>query len=478
VVDGSGNVVTSGGAVVTTNSTIGPVATIQHALTLIASGDTVLVAGATYTAPTGGIQITQSCQIIGESQRTVNVTPFGGVVAANQPVFKLALASTLVNGITLKGMVLKCTAHSNATDRTAGSHGILCNLVPTGTDPEGTCGASGSKLGALIIEDVNVVDMGSDGIKLHGYNTNDHYYVFMTLNRVNCTSNIGHGAWINTVTEPIVSSSFFNNNSACGLKFGGNNVTAPTFTTIGASNAFITTSGFEDNGVQGGTGGSLSGDTYDGAGLYLAGCGPSAVIACDFENFTKAWDTGNPFVPLVGDAISGADVPAGAFVGAVSGVQAHTVQMVDGGGVALPCISLPAGTSTRETITIGGHAYASVHIGQGESVLVFGNYNQHAINVQTSPGCFFAGNSFFNATLYAGTKQFCYYLLDNNTGGDTYVSGDTVSHMVGPNRITNVATGVKLTNNAKDSMILPPQTSGVATPVAFNRNIAHPFSWT
>lgn len=424
VVDSDGNVVTSDGSVDYVNSTTGPVRTIQQALTLIAAGDTIRVASGTYTAPTGGIIISKSLELVGDSQDGVVVNPFGA--SANEPVFKFSWpAASVLDDVKIRRMTIKNNSIPNLT--ISGNYGIQCDIP-----------ADGSKVQKLLIEDVSVLNMGDQNIRLTGDQPSNSFFVFCSLNRVQSQFSWTDGLYTNT-------NSMFSMRDCYFIHNGKNGALLDIFTICPT----IIGCAFENNGR------TFHSDTTFTAGLRMVSCISPTVIGCDFEDFNKRW-LGESTLPVAGDAISGTGIPAGAFVKTAS-VAAHTLEMVDGGGANLNADAtsgVPFLTSIFSDVTIGAHTYKGVRVVNSTNVIVYGNYAMHALNIESCPGSFVTACNFQNPTETAATDQRGMYITDNGTG--TVTAPNPVHHLIGPCRSTDVLTAIEVLNTAHRIAVYAP----------------------
>ena len=123
----------------------------------------------------------------------------------NQPVIKITPGGVELTAVALRD--LKLINPTVPTAPISGNYGVQCD-VPS----------DGSKVSALTLERVNIVNMGDDGIHLHALGGSDSFFVFVTLRDVYCTTNWGRGLFASYASLLNCYGCYFNGNQLDGAR--------------------------------------------------------------------------------------------------------------------------------------------------------------------------------------------------------------------------------------------------------------------
>lgn len=387
----------------------GPVADIQTGLGKCAAGDMLKVASGSYTAPSGGYQVT-----IGSfwwfNEPGVSMAPNG--YGATQPVVVIAPTGTLTN-IRISGGSI---AGVRQTAATAGNDGIRC-VMTSGT----------KKVVRLHLEDISVSGMSGDGIHLEADGTSDRFFVFTQIERCISGQNWGHGLYLKNSTVSAIRDSYFNLNGQTG-------------STVDSCQIHGDCSAWENNSR------ASSADATFAPSLRLRLSNVVRMDACDLEAFNLEF-------PAIanGTAVSGTGIPAATTVsGAVSA------------GANQLTLSANATSTQLSDLTIGATVYQNCIITSGSPTVYYGQFCQHAMNIETCPGATVFSCNFFNASESTDTTQRGIYIPDNGTGTTTVP--DPVQMIVGPCRFSGVKTAIEVLNTARNIAVYEPfVSSGTGT---------------
>jgi len=228
-------------------------ASLGDAIAAVPTGGTLFIPAADYTVPNGGLIVSRSLAIQGEPGTRLIANSAG----TNQPVIKITPGGVELTAVALRD--LKLINPTVPTAPISGNYGVQCD-VPS----------DGSKVSALTLERVNIVNMGDDGIHLHALGGSDSFFVFVTLRDVYCTTNWGRGLF----------ASYANLLNCYGCYFNGNQLDGARADLCEV--AFYACA-FENNCKASDM--SLIDGTFDGQ-VYLRGCAMSRLDGCHFENFT------------------------------------------------------------------------------------------------------------------------------------------------------------------------------------------------
>jgi hypothetical protein len=386
----------------------GPKASIYNgttgAIDVAAAGDTIRIARGTYTAPTGGIQVKKSLYIRGEQGTVIN--PFGA--SANEPCIVIDPNGVLLDRVEISDLSLQNTNRPAAF--TSGNYGLKIKV-----------NVAGSKLTRLYLNNVSVNNMGDSGFYLVAAGTSDEVVVFCRMDRCWSTSNWGFGLEAGYVQPFTIDDSYFLLNSKDGAYCDN-------------CEARFSSCAFENNERD------SSRDATFAAQCRLHACLIARVDSCHFENFNLEF-------PAIsnGATVSGTGIPGGTTVsGAVSA------------GAKQLTLSANATASGYSTLTIGGTAFSNCLITAGSPTVYYGQFNQHALNIENCPAATVLECMFINPSESTDVTQRGIYL--------DYIGTGNLHSLIGPQRMSFVKTAIQVANATNDvDVYLPFIGSGTGT---------------